>query len=55
MNNNGTRPSDHGRFDFTVTSDDDHVSVSRPVNCEDVDRVRRQIAEWASRRPPQPA
>ena len=44
-----------GRFDFIVRVDDDHVSISRPVNREDVDRVRRQLADWARRLPAQPA
>ena len=53
MRNNGSGPAfaSAGRFDFTVRTDDDHVSVSRPVSREDVDRVRRQLAEWESRRP----
>ena len=58
MRNNGSDPvfASAGRFDFTVRVDDDHVSISRPVSREDVDRVRRQLAEWESRhRPPQPA
>ena len=58
MSNNGSDPvfASAGRFDFTVRADDDHVSISRPVSREDVDRVRRQLAEWQSRhRPPQPA
>ena len=58
MSNNGSDPvfASAGRFDFTVRANDDHVSISRPVNRADVDRVRRQLAEWESRhRPPQPA
>ncbi len=57
MNNNGSGPAgaDGGRFDFVVRVGDDHVSISRPVSGEDVDRVRRQLAEWADRRPAQPA
>ena len=57
MSNNGSGPAfaSAGRFDFTVAADDDNVSVSRPVSREDVDRVRRQIADWESRRPAQPA
>ena len=53
MSNNGSDPvfDSAGRFDFTVRTDDDHVSISRPVSREDVDRVRRQLAEWESRRP----
>ena len=52
MNNehNGHAFADAGRFDFTVKVDDDHVSISRPVSRDDVDRVRRQLAEWESRR-----
>ena len=38
-----------GRFDFTVRAGDDNVSISRPVSSEDVDRVRRQLAEWKPR------
>ena len=54
MRNNGSDPvfDSAGRFDFTVRTDDDHVSISRPVSREDVDRVRRQIAEWESRSRP---
>ncbi len=44
-----------GRFDFKVRVDDDNVSISRPVSPEDVDRVRLQLAEWATRRPTRPA
>ena len=57
MSNNGSGPAvaGGGRFDFTVRADDDHVSISRPVSPEDVDRVRSQLAEWATRRPAQPA
>ena len=44
-----------GGFRFTVRTDDDNVSISRPVSPEDVDRVRRQLAEWATRRPAHPA
>ena len=53
MRNNGSDPvfASAGRFDFTVRAEDDHVSISRPVSREDVDRVRRQLAEWESRRP----
>ncbi len=53
MNNNGKGRSRTERFDFIIKAEDDHVSISRPVNCEDVDRVRRQLAEWASRHPTQ--
>ena len=57
MSNNGSGPvpASSGGFRFTVRTSDDHVSVSRPVSREDVDRVRRQLAEWATRRPAQPA
>ena len=57
MNNNGNGPAfaSAGRFDFIVSADDDHVSISRPVSRDDVDRVRRQLAEWESRRPGQRA
>ena len=57
MSNNGSGPAfaSAGRFDFTVRVDDDNVSISRPVSREDVDRVRRQLAEWETRRPAQPA
>ena len=53
MSNNGSGPAvaGAGRFDFTVRAGDDHVSISRPVSREDVDRVRRQIAEWETRGP----
>ena len=53
--NNGQAFANDGRFDFTVRTDDDNVSISRPVSPEDVDRVRRQLAEWQSRSPSQPA
>ncbi len=50
------RASGHsGRFHFTVKAGDDNVSISRPVSPEDIDRVRRQLAEWETRRPAQPA
>ena len=52
---NGQAFANAGRFDFTVRADDDNVSISRPVSPEDVDRVRRQLAEWQTRRPAQPA
>lgn len=57
MSNNGSGPvpASSGGFRFTVRASDDHVSVSRPVSPEDVDRVQRQLAEWATRRPAQPA
>lgn len=57
MSNNGSGPdpASSGGFRFTVRANDDHVSVSRPVSREDVDRVRRQLAEWATRRPARPA
>ena len=57
MTNNGSGPASAsaGRFDFTVKAGDDHVSVSRPVSHEDVDRVRRQLAEWETRRAAHPA
>ena len=57
MSNNGSgpAPASSGGFRFTVRVSDDHVSVSRPVSLEDVDRVRRQLAEWATRHPEQPA
>ena len=54
-NHNGQAFADAGRFDFTVRVDDDNVSISRPVSCEDVDRVRRQLAEWKRRHPAHPA
>ena len=53
--NNGQAFANAGRFDFTVRTDDDNVSISRPVSPEDVDRVRRQLAEWQSRSPSLPA
>lgn len=46
---NGQGRSGGVRFGFTVRSTDDTVSISRPVSREDVDRVRRQIAEWERR------
>ena len=57
MSNNGSGPAaaGGGHFDFIIRAGDDHVSVSRPVSGEDVDRVRRQLAEWQTRRPAQPA
>ena len=53
MSNNGSGPASahSGRFHFTVRAGDDNVSISRPVSREDVDRVRRQLAEWEARRP----
>jgi len=53
--NNGQAFANAGRFDFIVRADDDHVSISRPVSGEDVDRVRRQLAEWATRHSAQSA
>lgn len=57
MSNNASGPaSGHsGRFHFTVRATDDNVSISRPVSREDVERVRRQLAEWETRHPVQPA
>lgn len=57
MSTNGSDPAfaNAGRFDFIVNADADNVSISRPVSPEDVDRVRRQLAEWESRSPSQPA
>lgn len=57
MSTNGSDPAfaNAGRFDFIVNADADNVSISRPVSHDDVDRVRRQLAEWATRRPAQPA
>ena len=57
MSNNGSgpAPASSGGFRFTVRAGDDHVSISRPVSREDVDRVRRQLAEWERRNPTQPA
>ena len=57
MSNNGSGPAfaGAGRFDFTVRTGDNHVTISRPVSPEDVDRVRRQLAEWERRRPARPA
>lgn len=57
MSNNGTGPaSGHSeRFRFTVRATDDNVSISRPVSREDVERVRRQLAEWESRSLARPA
>ncbi|MCY3618401.1 MAG: hypothetical protein OXH54_14750 [Acidimicrobiaceae bacterium] len=56
MSNNGSgpAPASSGGFRFTVRAGDDHVSISRPVSREDVDRVRRQLAEWERRHPTQP-
>ena len=57
MSNNGSgpAPASSGGFRFTVRAGDDHVSISRPVSREDVERVRRQLAEWERRHPTQPA
>ena len=57
MSNNGSgpAPASSGGFRFTVRASDDHVSISRPVGPEDIDRVRRQLAEWENRSPSQPA
>lgn len=57
MSNSGSgpAPATSGGFRFTVRAGDDHVSISRPVRPEDVDRVRSQLAEWAKRLPAQPA
>ena len=57
MSNNGSgpAPASPGGFRFTVRAGDDHVSISRPVSREDVDRVRRQLAEWERRHPTRPA
>ena len=57
MSSNGSGPAfaNAGRFDFTVRASDNHVSISRPVSREDVERVRRQLAEWETRRPARPA
>ena len=57
MSSNGSDPAfaNAGRFDFSIRASDDNVSISRPVSREDVDRVRRQLAEWERRRPARPA
>ena len=57
MSNNGSgpAPASSGGFRFTVRAGDEHVSISRPVSREDVERVRRQLAEWERRHPTQPA
>ena len=57
MSNNGSGPdpASSGGLRFTVRAGDDRVSISRPVSREDVDRVRRQLAEWERRHPTQPA
>ncbi len=47
---NGPAFAHTGRFDFTVRADDDNVSISRPVSREDIERLRRQLAEWQARR-----
>ena len=44
-----------GRFDFVVRASDDNVSISRPVSSEDVERVRRQLAEWERRTAQRPS
>ena len=49
---NGPAFAHPGQFDFTVRADADNVSISRPVSGEDVDRVRRHLAEWQARRGP---
>lgn len=53
MSNPGSGPAfaGAGRFDFIVSTDDDNVSISRPVSREEVDRLRRQLADWATRHP----
>ena len=59
MSNNGSGPGPRqrsGRFRLHRQGQTMiNVSISRPVSPEDVDRVRRQLAEWATRRPAQPA
>ena len=50
---NGGAFAHAGHFDFTVRAGADNVSISRPVSGEDVERVRRQLVEWESRRPAQ--
>ncbi len=58
MSNNASGPASGrsgGHFHFTVRATDDNVSISRPVSREDVERVRRQLAEWETRHPAQPA
>ncbi len=57
MSNNGSGPApdSSGGFRFTVRATDDNVSISRPVSREDVERVRRQLAEWESRSLARPA
>ena len=52
---NGRAFAHAGHFDFTVRADADNVSISRPASPEDVERLRRQLAEWESRFPAQPA
>ena len=52
---NGGAFAHAGHFDFTVRADADNVSISRPASPEDVERLRRQLAEWESRFPAQPA
>ena len=52
---NGAAFAHAGRFDFTVRASDDNVSISRPVSREEVERVRRQIAEWQARARPSKA
>ena len=48
-NSDGSAFADHGRFVFTISADAEDVSISRPVSREDIERVRRQIAEWEAR------
>ena len=54
-NGSGPAPASSGGFRFTVRTGDEHVSISRPVSREDVERVRRQLAEWERRHLTQPA
>ena len=56
MSNHGSGPAfaSAGRFDFIVSAGADNVSVSRPVGPEDVEKLRRQLADWKTRRPAEP-
>ncbi len=51
MPSNDSNPvfGDHARVTFTVREDSGNVSISRPLSSEDMERMRRQFAEWQAR------
>ena len=49
-NSQGQAVPHSGRFDFRVAPNSHNVTISRPVSPEDVERLRRQLAEWEARR-----